>query len=124
MINDLLTFIKEFKSNKEFNGIDFEADLVVFYEEIRKMMAINFDDSDFGPVTITKNPKPLQDMNEKELKEFNDMVKLEKSAIKKGYDRVKEKIKTLRQDYRTAVHKHWYKIWKWQNNPRQQTGRI
>ena len=49
-------------------------------------MSINFDDSDFGPVTVSKCPKPLQDMNDKESKEFNVMVKLEKSAIKKGYD--------------------------------------
>ena len=92
------------KSKKEFDGVDFEGDLVVFYGEIRKMMSINFDDSDFGPVTVSECPKPLQDMNDKELKEFNVMVKLEKSAIKKGYDRVKEKIKALRQDYRTAVN--------------------
>ena len=104
MVNDLLTFIKEFKSKKEFDGVDFEGDLIVFYREIRKMMAINFNDSDFGPVTVSECPKPLQDMNDKELKEFNDTVKLEKSAIKKGYDRVKEKIKALRQDYRTAVN--------------------
>jgi hypothetical protein len=47
---------------------------------------------------------PLQEMNEKELKEFNNGVKAEKSTIKKGYDRVKEKIKSLRQDYRNAVN--------------------
>ena len=84
--------MKEFKSKKEFDGVDFEGDLVVFYGKIRKMMSINFDGSDFGPVTVSECPKPLQDMNDKELKEFNVMVKLEKSAIKKGYDRVKEKI--------------------------------
>ena len=32
------------------------------------------------------------------------MAKLEKSAFKKRYDRVKEKIMALRQDYRTAVN--------------------
>ena len=117
MVNDLLTFIKDFKSKKEFDGVDFEGDLVVFYGEMRKMMAINFNDSDFGPVTVSESPKPLQDMNEKELKEFNNMVELEKSTIKKGYDRVKEKIKALRQDYRNAVN-NGYQIWKWQNRTR------
>ena len=68
------------------------------------MMSINFDDSNFGPVTVSECPKPLQDMNNKELKEFNVMVKLEKSPIKKGYDRVKQKIKALWQDYQTAVN--------------------
>ena len=52
MVKDLLTFIKEFKSKKEFDGVDFEGGLVVFYGEIRKMMSINFDDSGFGPVTV------------------------------------------------------------------------
>ena len=49
-------------------------------------MSINFDDSDFGPVSVSvsESSKPLQEMNEKELKEFNNEVKAEKSAIKKG----------------------------------------
>ena len=33
------------------------------------------------------------------------MIKAEKGDVKKGYDRVKEKIKALRQDYRQAVNK-------------------
>ncbi len=102
MLKDLLTYIKEFKTLKEFEGVDFEADLVVFYEEIRKLMADSFDD--FGPNKISESTKPIQEMTEKELKEFNDLVKLDKSAIKKGYDRIREKIKALRQDYRTAVN--------------------
>ena len=63
--------------------MDFEGDLVVFYREIRKMMAINFNNSDFGPVTVSECPKPLQDMNDNELKEFNDTVKLEKELLKR-----------------------------------------
>lgn len=47
-------------------------------------MSINFDDSDFGPVSVSESSKPLQEMDEKELKEFNNEVKAEKSAIKKG----------------------------------------
>lgn len=46
------------------------------------------------------NPRNEQ----KQFKEFNDHVKLDKSAIKKGYDRVREKIKAVRQDYRIAVN--------------------
>ena len=102
MVQSLLRNVKEYKSSMEFKGVDFEADLVVLYEEIRKLMALDFEG--FGEVHVSECSKPLQDMNEKELKEFNDMVKLEKVQIKKGYDRVKEKIKTLRQDYRTAVN--------------------
>ena len=84
MLKGLLKYIQEFKSLKEFKGVDFEADLIVFYEEIWKVMADNFDD--FGPSKISESPKPVQEMSEKELKEFNDQVKIEKSAIKKGYD--------------------------------------
>ena len=102
MLKGLLKYIQEFKSLKEFEGVDFEADLIVFYEEIRKVMADNFDD--FGPSKVSESPKPVQEMSEKELKEFNDQVKIEKSAIKKGYDRIREKIKVLRQDYRVAVN--------------------
>ena len=41
---------------KEFEGIDFEADLNVFYEKIRTIMAGSFED--FGPVHISENSKP------------------------------------------------------------------
>ena len=43
MVSSLLVFIKEYKSLKEFEGVDFEADLASFYEEIRKIMAGSFE---------------------------------------------------------------------------------
>ena len=87
---------------KEFEGIEFEADLVVFYGEIQTILAGSYED--FGPVNVSENSKPFKDMSESELKDFNDKIKLQKSEIKKGYDWAKEKIKALRQDYRSAVN--------------------
>ena len=103
MVSSLLVFIKEYKSIKEFEGVDFEADLVSFYEEIRKIMAGSFEG--FGPVKLSESSLPLNELDESERKKFHDMIKVEQGDIKKGYDRVKEKIKALRQDYRQAVNK-------------------
>ena len=102
MVSLLLVCIKEYKSLKEFEGVDFESDLVSFYEEIRKIMAGSFEG--FGPVKLSESSLPLNELDESQRKKFHDMIKVEQSDIEKGYDRVKEKIKALRQDYRQAVN--------------------
>ena len=38
----LLKYIEEFKTNCEFNGVDFRADLSTMYAEICRCMAVDF----------------------------------------------------------------------------------
>ena len=89
MVSSLLVFIKEYKSIKKFEGVDFEADLVSFYE---KIMAGSFEG--FGPVKLSESLLPLNELYKREGKKFHDMIKVEQGDTKKGYDRVKEKIMT------------------------------
>lgn len=60
---------------------------------------------EFGPEAVTKPVKPLKEMNETENEAFKEKRDDEKSCIKKGYDRVKERLRNVRQDFRAAVNK-------------------
>ena len=105
MITALLTALKEHKSLKEFECIDFEADLVVLYNDMRVAMAKKFT-LDFGVVehSTSENFESIKDMTSEDYKRFQAKIESEKVDMKKGYERVKEKIRSLRQDYRTAVN--------------------
>lgn len=90
----LLRYLKDFKTKCDFNGIYFEADLASMYTEIRRCLAVYF--------TVVK---PLKEMNETVYEAFKEKRDDEKSCIKKGYDRVKEKIRNVRQVFRAAITK-------------------
>ena len=49
MVKSLIDCEKEFKSTCEFNSVDFNGDKVKLYEEVRKAMALFYEESDFGP---------------------------------------------------------------------------
>ena len=74
------------------------------YTEIRRCMAADFPE-EFGPEDVTEPIKPLKEMSEKEYEAFKKHRDSERTRLKKGYDRVKEKIRNVRQDFRTAVNK-------------------
>ena len=84
----------------EFKGLDFESDLVKLYTEVRSLMAEKYDRNDFGPVITTKIG---DDLSTEELAKQKAAVAEEQKLIKIGYQRIKQKIKDLRQDYRNAV---------------------
>ena len=52
MVETLLLNIVEYKSEKEFEGVDFEADIIAFYSRLREMMAEMFPPTDSGPKAI------------------------------------------------------------------------
>lgn len=72
--------------------------------EIRRWLAVDFIE-EFGPEAVTEPVKPLNEMNETEYETFKKKRHDEKSCIKKGHDRVKEKIRNVREDFRAAVNK-------------------
>ena len=47
-VEELLKYIKEYKTKCEFNGVDFEADLSSMYTKVRRCSAVDFPD-DFAP---------------------------------------------------------------------------
>ena len=103
MINDLLRSLGQFKSNMEYRNVDFNADKTKQYEAVRDAMARKYcaiDVSFFGPETTSPIPEEIE---ESEKEELLNIVKNEKAIIKKGYSRVMEKIKELRQRFSNAV---------------------
>lgn len=100
----LLAYLKEYKSTCEFNGRDFEQDLAAMYTEIRKCLAKDYPE-EFGPQVTTEPSMPIKDMDSSEYQAFKKTLDKEQELIKKGYDRVKEKIRNVRRDFRTAVNK-------------------
>lgn len=100
----LLKYLKEYKVTCDFNGKEFEQDLSAMYTEIRRCLAVDFCD-EFGPESPTEPEKPLKDMTCEEYQGYKKRLDKKQGLTKKGYDRVKEKIRNVRQDFRAAVNK-------------------
>lgn len=96
MVQDLLEGLLEYKTQMEFNNSDFNADKSKQYEAVRVILASKYTD-DFGPINI-KAIEADED-HDTYLERCGD----EKIKIRKGYSRVLEKIKSLRQKFSTAV---------------------
>ncbi|PFX19644.1 hypothetical protein AWC38_SpisGene15925 [Stylophora pistillata] len=103
MVDDLLRALSEFKANMEYRNVDFNADKNKQYEAVRNTIARKYSSGDvdlFGPEGTTAIP---EDVEESQRKELVEKVKSEKALVKKGYSRVMEKIKELRQKVSNAV---------------------
>ena len=100
MINALLACLIESKVEHEYNGKNFMSDLVTLYRNIPEKMAKQFELEHFGPVAIS-HIRDNQDVAS--LAEHKIKVLSEKRLLKFGYERIKKKVKAIRQDYRKAV---------------------
>ena len=105
MVEQLVKCLKDYKVEMDYKNVDFNADVVALYTRIREDMAGHFGDDEqlFGPVSLTESNKALTGMTKEELKRHNMMVSAEKSLIKKGYNRIKEKIRAIRKAYNKAI---------------------
>ena len=101
MEEELIRCLAEQKSLDEFKGLDFEADLVQLYTNIRVMMAEQYSENkEFGPVS----EKEIEDdLTAAEIARAKIKREEEKKAIRAGYVRIKAKAKEIRQNYRKAV---------------------
>ena len=50
MVETLILNIVEYRSEKEFEGLDFEVDMIAFYSRLREMITEMI--TDFGPKAI------------------------------------------------------------------------
>ena len=100
MVESLIKFLSEAKAEYQFKGLDFEADLITLYNEIRVKMAQLYDNGDFGPASPTEMTAGL---SMEDVAKMKACIAAERKLIKTGYDRIKQKIKDVRQDYRKAV---------------------
>ena len=64
MVKSLIDCLKEFKSTFKFNSVDFNSDKVKLSEEVRKAMALFYEESDFGPKDVHSPAKPVKEMTE------------------------------------------------------------
>lgn len=103
MVECLIKSLKEYKRTCEFNAVDFNSDKVQLYEGIRKAMARINDETDFSPMNAFTPNKTIKDMTKDEYKVYKEMLDKHKSLTKLGYNRIKEKLKSIRQDYSKAV---------------------
>ena len=102
-VSALLDHLLSYKTEMEFQGLDFQSDLVLCYSKVRKMMANNFPPADFGPQTVQSEDIDSMDM-QSQLGYRRKIQQFEKLK-KEGYNRVKSKIKELRAGYKVAVDK-------------------
>ncbi|KAJ7386716.1 hypothetical protein OS493_006728 [Desmophyllum pertusum] len=88
----------------EYQNSDFNADKVKQYEAIREAMARIYEEEPtfFGPPVITPLPAPDQ-VDENEMADIQRRQKNDKELIKKGYNRIQEKLKEIRQNFANAV---------------------
>ena len=100
MQENLLAVLNQIKTEYEFKGLDFESDLVRLYSEARVGMAKLYINGPFGPTEEQTIPEGVDAEEMKELKAKKEEAK---KAIKQGYERIKQKVKDIRQDYRKAV---------------------
>ena len=99
MVESIIDSLKGYKSLCEFNATDFNADKVKLYEKVRQMMAGKYaSENYFGPVEKTVAEKEAVHDKEAEM-------------IRKGYNRIKEKVKNMRQDYSKAVVSETVSSW-------------
>ena len=103
LVENLIKSLSNFKTRMEFMNKDFNGDKPRQYEEVRKEMAriyCSIDIKMFGPETVTIGPCEV-DVNGRE--EAMELIKEEQQLIKRGYNRVMEKIKKIRQNFSSAV---------------------
>ena len=100
MTNALLACLIESKVEHEYNDKDFMSDLVTLYGNIWEKMAKQFELEHFGLVAISHVGENLDAVF---LAEHKIKVSSEKRLLKMGYERIKEKVKAIRQAYRKAV---------------------
>ena len=91
-ISNLIQCLSNYKSQMEFSNKDFNADKTKQYEAVRKALASIYSHlpSCFGPV------EECEDVS-------SEQNKKDKALIKKGYTRVQEKVKEVRQNFSSAI---------------------
>ena len=99
MVGDLLDSLYEYKTQMDYQNADFNADKAKQYKAIRKMLAAKYVEQNciFGPVEIGSICEGEEE------KAYKKRCEDENAQIRKGYSRIQEKVKSLRQKFSNAV---------------------
>jgi len=110
-VNNLIRCLANYKSQCEYNNRDFNADKVKQYEAVRVAMARIYqkDPSQFGPVSVLSSPligekdSLLTEEQKREKARIKKQQDEDKKFIKRGYQRIHEKLKEIRQNFSIAI---------------------
>ena len=104
MIEYLIVCLKDYKTEMDYKNVEFNSDVVALYSRLHERMAMEFDIENFGPVDLPQEDgQNVDELSKEEKKAFQVEVAVAKSLIKKGYNRIKEKIRAIRKAYNKAV---------------------
>ena len=84
----------EYKGQRSYEGYDFEADLVIMYSDLRKIMSLMYPPSDFGLEEL--EIENLEGMTRADLLTYKRKIESQEKYQKQGYKRIKNKEKGLR----------------------------
>ena len=93
----MLKYLNSLKSQYQFKGLGFETDLIRLYQEVKTMMAKHYITGEIGPVAASGAEEDIETYMKIKIAD-------KKKAIKIGYERAKQRVKDVRQDYRKAVN--------------------
>lgn len=99
IVGHLLQSLLDYKCQMEYRNSDFNADKSKQYEAVRTSLAERYHDTEvsfFGP-------KDLDTVDEDDRENCIKKIEVQKRQIRKGYGRVMEKVKELRQGFSSAV---------------------
>ena len=102
-VDTLIDQIIEYKSQRSYEGYDFETDLVTMYSDIRKMMSLIYPPSDFGLVEL--EIENSEGMTRAELLTYKWKIEIQEKQQKEGYKLIKNKVKELRRGYKNVIDK-------------------
>ena len=69
LFDDLIKSLEASKTEYEGRGLDFEGDLVKLYSELCKTLSEKYEETDFGPTTVSEPTKSIGEMSKEEIKE-------------------------------------------------------
>ena len=108
MIDTLIACLQNYKSQMEYKNVDFDGDRPLQYTWLREEMAKHFQEGEtlgqelFGPLCVSISDIPMAEMSKEEKAQHMKVVKRDNEKIRKGYGRVKEKVKEIRQAFSQA----------------------
>ena len=105
MIENLIVSLQSYKTQMEYQNVDFDGDRPAQYSWLRDEMSKLYkeDTSIFGPTSPTAPSASWSTMSKKEKEAYTKQNKSESELVKKGYARVREKVKEIRQSFSQAV---------------------
>ena len=106
MVGTLITCLHNYKSQMEYKNVDFDGDRPMQYTWLREEMAKHFQEEEirgkemFGPLCVSISNMPMAEMTKEEKAQHMKVVESDNENIKKGYGRVKEKVKEIGNHFR------------------------